>query len=219
MTQKIYIIGAGGFGREVQWLIERINQAESQWMIEGYVDDNVKGCINDYPVVGTLEDFQKMCAELSEKVAVVCAIGNAHIRESVINRLRAVENICFPNLIDPSVIMSERIKFGEGNIICAGNILTVNICIGNFNIINLDCTIGHDVVTGDYVTLYPSVNISGAVTLGQGAEIGTGAHVIQGLSIGDSSIIGAGSVVIRDIPANCTAVGNPCRVIKANSPK
>ena len=100
MTKKIYIIGAGGFGREVQWLIERINQAKPQWTIEGYVDDNVKGDINDYPVVGTLEDFQEMCAELAEKVAVVCAIANTRIRERVINNLRDVEKIYFPNLID-----------------------------------------------------------------------------------------------------------------------
>ena len=132
----------------------------------------------------------------------------------MIERLRVCNRIDFPNLVDPSVLMSERITFGEGNIICAGNILTVNIQVGNFNIINFDCTIGHDVVMKDFVTLYPSVNVSGATTLESCTELGTGAHIIQGLTIGEESIVGAGSVVIRDIPERCTAVGNPCKVIK-----
>jgi maltose O-acetyltransferase len=38
--------------------------------------------------------------------------------------------------------------------------------------------------------------------------------VVPGISIGDNSVIGAGSVVVKDIPANCVAAGNPCRVIR-----
>ena len=60
-------------------------------------------------------------------------------------RLVGVDYLEFPNIIDPSVQMSERITMGKGNIICAGNILTVDIALGDFNIINLDCTVGHDV--------------------------------------------------------------------------
>lgn len=39
-------------------------------------------------------------------------------------------------------------------------------------------------------------------------------QIIQGKSIGDYSIVGAGAVVVNDIPANCTAVGNPAKPIK-----
>ena len=55
---------------------------------------------------------------------------------------------------------------GKGNIVCAGNILTVDITLGDFNIINLDCTVGHDAVLHSYVTVYPSVNISAVWRLG-----------------------------------------------------
>lgn len=211
--QDIYIVGAGGFGREVQWLIERINTADQTWTIKGYIDDNSKGIVNDYLVVGTIEDFLTLCANDMKRRAVVCAIGNSKVRRKVIEKLSICSCIDFPNLIDPSVLMSDRITLGQGNIICAGTILTVNISLGDFNIINLDCTIGHDVVMKDFDTLYPSVNVSGAVTIESCSELGTGAHIIQGLSIGEESIVGAGSVVIRDIPEHCTAVGNPCKVI------
>lgn len=212
--QDLYIVGAGGFGREVQWLIERINEKGMRWNIRGYLDDHSTGIYNDYPVVDTVDGFVRNHADAKERPAVVCAIGNSRVRKSVVERLRVCVGVDFPNLIDPSALMSGRVAFGEGNIVCAGNILTVNIEIGNFNIINLDCTIGHDVVTDDFVTLYPSVNVSGAVSVAQCAEIGTGAHIIQGLSIGEESIVGAGAVVIRDVPAHVTAVGNPARIVK-----
>lgn len=44
--------------------------------------------------------------------------------------------------------------------------------------------------------------------------IGGGSIILPGLTIGKNSVIGAGSVVTRSIPANCVAVGNPCRVIR-----
>jgi maltose O-acetyltransferase len=47
------------------------------------------------------------------------------------------------------------------------------------------------------------------------AHIGTGAIIIPGTKIGAHSIIGAGAVVLRDIPANVVAVGNPARVIRS----
>ena len=104
--------------------------------------------------------------------------------------------------------------YGKGNIICAGNILTVDIQIGDFNIINLDCTIGHDAILISYVTVYPGVHISGMVTIGAESEIGTGTQIIQGTRITDQVIIGAGSTIIRDIEEAGTYVGSPVRRIK-----
>lgn len=52
------------------------------------------------------------------------------------------------------------------------------------------------------------------VTIGSGCWLGGGVIVLPGVSIGEGSVIGAGSVVTRDIPPNCVAVGNPCKVIR-----
>jgi len=52
------------------------------------------------------------------------------------------------------------------------------------------------------------------VSIGNGCWIGGGGIILPGVHIGDGSVIGAGSVVTRDIPADCVAVGNPCRVIR-----
>jgi maltose O-acetyltransferase len=52
------------------------------------------------------------------------------------------------------------------------------------------------------------------VTIGTNVWISTDCLILGGVTIGDNCMIGAGSVVSRDIPANCFAAGNPCRVIK-----
>ena len=123
-------------------------------------------------------------------------------------------DIKFATLIDPSVEKSDYVTIGEGTIICAHTIITVNIEIGNHVIINLDCTVGHDDIIQDFVTLYPSVNVSGNVNIGHGSELGTGMQIIQGKKIGEYSIVGAGAVVVKDIPDRCTAVGSPAKPIK-----
>ena len=110
--------------------------------------------------------------------------------------------------------MSELINIGEGTIICAHSILTVNIEIGKHVIINLDCTVGHDAILQDFVTLYPSVNVSGITNIGRCSELGTGVQIIQAKMVGNYSIVGAGAVIVKDIPDKCTAVGSPAKPIK-----
>lgn len=214
----IVIIGAGGFGREVEWLIERINEqmnkatGKSLWNILGYIDDGVEiGTeVNGYTVLGGSDYLINRITPL----AVTCAIGASKTRKKAIEKIKSNDNLSFPNLIDPSVQMSSHIKLGVGNIICAENILTVNISVEDFCIINLNCTVGHDAILSSFVTLYPSVNISGNTYLGECVELGTGTQIIQGKKIGSGTIVGAGAVVVKDLPEECVAVGSPCRPIR-----
>lgn len=211
--KDLYIIGAGGFGREVAWLIERINSVEPTWNVKGFIDDNttIHGTLQDgYPVVGGCNYLMAT----SQDVWVICAVGSAKSRKKIIEKLKNDSNVKFATLIDPSVMCSSRVSIGDGSIICAGTIITVDITIGSHVIINLDCTIGHDDIIHDFVTIYPNVNISGNVVIGECAELGTGMQIIQGKNIGKESIVGAGAVVVRDIPEKCTAVGSPAKPIK-----
>lgn len=217
--KKLFIVGSGGFGREVLWLAQRVNEKnvrygrDPEWEIIGFIDDNqsLHGTTqDDYPVLGGCDYLGR----LNESVYTVIAIGSARVKKLVAEKLSVYPNVHFATLIDPSAIISDRVEVGEGCIICAGTILTVDIKIGNHVIINLDCTLGHDDVVGNYVTIYPSVNVSGNVDVGEEAELGTGMQVIQGKKIGRQSIIGAGAVVVKDIPEKCTAVGSPARPIK-----
>ena len=212
--KELYMIGAGGFGREIAWLAERINEKEAVWDIRGFIDDNPAlwgKFMDDHCVIGGCDHLRS----IDHEVWAVCAVGASKTRKKIIDGLRNARNIRFATLIDPSVQMSRRVQIGEGTMICAGNIITVDVAIGKHCIINLDCTIGHDAVLADFVTLYPSVNVSGCTTVGEETELGTGMQTIQGMKIGRGTIVGAGAVVIREIPANCVAVGSPAKPIRS----
>ena len=208
--KDLYIIGAGGFGKEVAWLVERINEKKKIWNIKGFIDDEESRGDGHagYPIVGSVQ-FLKEIAEHSE-VYAVCAIGTAQVRKQIIERLKE-SNVKFAVVVDPSVVVANRVKVGEGAIICANSVLAVDSSIGNHVIINLSCVIGHDDVIEDFVTVHPGVNVSGNVTVGNTSELGTGTKIIQGKTIVPNTIVGAGAVVIKDITESGTYVGVPAK--------
>ncbi len=209
--KSIVVVGAGGFGREVIEIFKDQNKLEKKWNILGFIDKNKKlygKNINNFQVLGGLDWFIK-----NNDVGCVCAIGEPDAKRRTILKLKSM-NVKFYNAIHPSVIMSEFVKLGEGIIICAGSILTVNIDIGNHVIININTTIGHDTIIGDYCSIMPTVKINGNNHLHEGTYIGTGATFIQQVSVGAGSTIGAGAVVVKDVPKNVVAVGIPAKVIK-----
>lgn len=82
--------------------------------------------------------------------------------------------------------------------------------------------IGETTWIGDNVTLYQGVTLGGTgkdvgkrhPTIGNNVTIGAGAKVLGPFSVGDGSKIGAGAVVLKEVPPNCTVVGNPGRVVR-----
>lgn len=210
--KPIVIVGAGGFGREVHWLIKQINRKKEEWNFLGYIDDNVEvGTeINGKKVIGNLDYLLNQ----KENLSVAIAIGNAKVRKELVEKLSKNQNLEYPNLIAPDVFIDETVQLGKGNIILKGNILTVNINLQDFNVMETGSTIGHDVKIASYVTIYLGVKIAGNVKIADGCELGANSCMIQGLNIGRETIIGAGAVVIRNIEGKCTVVGNPARVIK-----
>ena len=81
--------------------------------------------------------------------------------------------------------------------------------------------IGETAIVGDYALIYQGVTLGGTgkesgkrhPTLGENVVVGAGAKVLGNLQIGNNVRIGAGSVVLRDVPADCTVVGIPGRIL------
>ena len=218
MTKKqLVIYGAGGFAREVAWLVEQINGTVSYeaYDLVAFIDDNPAAHgknVNGIPVVG----LQEARGSWSE-ARLVGGIGNPKTRQCLLEKASAI-GFSFETLIHPRVEMSNRVEISDGTVICAGNILTTNIKLGENVQINLDCTIGHDVIMGKYTTLAPGVHVSGRVHFGERVYVGTGAVIINGLDdrpivVDDDAIVGAAACVTKSVPKGQTVVGVPAKSI------
>jgi sugar O-acyltransferase (sialic acid O-acetyltransferase NeuD family) len=139
-------------------------------------------------------------------------IGHPPARRAVVDRIRPYVH-AFPVLVHPDLPRFARVSVAEGAQIHAGAIVTVDIEIGAFSILNRHVDVSHDCRIGAFTTLAPAVSLAGDVHVGEGADLGVRATCIPGVRIGAWSIVGAGAVVIRDIPAGVTAVGVPARAL------
>jgi sugar O-acyltransferase (sialic acid O-acetyltransferase NeuD family) len=217
VLNELLILGAGGHAREVALLIDTINEVRPRWEIVGFfgIADHARDNIRGVPIIAK-EDV----ARLSRDVYFVPGMGSPQVKLRAVAEMFEMGFHSAATLIHPEVSVHESIRVGDGVIICRGSILTVDIIVGDYVTVNLGCTVTHDDRIGSYVTLSPACNISGGVILEEGAFLGTNSSVIEGVTIGAWSKVGAGAAVIRDIPAHCTAVGIPARLIDpgSNSP-
>lgn len=211
--KRIVVFGAGGFAREVKWLIQEINAQTPTYEFVGYaVSDTGRKDERESrdEIVG---DVAWLRANRSRIDALAMGIGTPAARLAIPRELAAdFPPECWPALVHPTVLYDRgTCQVGHGVILCAGTIVTVNVRLEPFCMVNLSCTIGHEAVIGAGSVINPTVNISGGVTVGEGALVGTGAQVLQYLRVGEGAVVGVGSVVINDVPPGVTVFGAPAR--------
>jgi sugar O-acyltransferase (sialic acid O-acetyltransferase NeuD family) len=208
------VYGAGGFGREVAWLITEIKEQERfAWDLVGFIDDNPRlknSSVNGFPVLGGLEALRELPG-----ICLALALGMPSVRKRVLERLAGYD-VQFPNLIHPTVLMGPDVSLGVGNILCAGVIVTVNVRIGNFCHLNLKTTVGHDCDVEDFATAACGVDLAGYAHVQEGAYLGNHATVLPSVRVGAWSVIGAGAVVNRDVGAGSVCAGVPARLVRKN---
>lgn len=209
--RDIAIYGAGGFGREVACMINKINSIEPTWNLIGFFDDGkeIGTAVSHFgTVLGGFKELNQWTSPLS----VTLCIGTPHILEDITCRITNPQ-IFFPNLIDPSFSIADPETFiiGKGNIIKAQCTVTTNVKIGNFNILNAFINIGHDVEIGDYNAIMPGVRISGEVSIGNSNLLGADSFIKQGIRIGKQVTLSPLSALLTKPKDGNTYIGNPAK--------
>ena len=212
--KDIAIYGAGGFGKEVACLIDRINKSlpESQWRLIGFFDDGkpVGTPISHYgTVLGGMDALNAWPDSLDVAITIGSPQMIKKIAEGITNPL-----ISFPNIIDPTFKIVDVVTFhiGHGNIIQGDCFMSCDNQIGNFNVLNGDVVFGHDAVAHDYNVFMPGVHVSGCVTIGSENLFGACSFVIQGLKIGDHVTLSPGSVLLTKPKDGSIYMGNPAKL-------
>jgi sugar O-acyltransferase (sialic acid O-acetyltransferase NeuD family) len=204
--QRLLVVGAGGFGREVRDLAIDCGRT----VVEFFDDDPEPAYCHLIPEpIGKIERV-----ELIGSVRFVVAVGDTMARQSLVDRVQDLGHVAAQPLIHPSVLVGTHVTIGAGSLVTAGCIITTNVGIAEHVIVNLGCTVGHDAQLGSFVSLMPGVHVSGGVSLGRGVFVGTNAVILEGVSVGEGATVGAGAVVTREVLAGETVVGVPARPVR-----
>ena len=207
--KKILIVGAGGFGRELLQWIKDINAEKPTWEIGGFLDDNLQaldGVEIDYPVVGTISDWQPKDDEV-----FALAMGKPQLKRMVVEKLKS-RGAHFAAVIHPTALVSPFANYGEGLVMFPYSKLSCNSTVGDFVSI-LTTPIGHDNEIGDYTMISGGCNIVRNVKIGKDVFVAAGVCIAQDVVVKDGAYIGLGSVVLKDVKAGTKVFGNPARII------
>lgn len=208
---RVAIFGASGFGREVLDICYELGGRVFCYL-------EIAPSASELAGIPVRPDAQDVVQDLAaEGWSFAIGVGTPTVRRRIAEKY---PQLPFPAIIHPSATFgrNQRMAFEEasGVIVTAGVRATNNIKVGNQVVLNLNTTVGHDTMLGDYCAAMPGVNISGNVEIGEMVYIGTGAAIINGaneryLSVGARAIVGAGAVVVRDVEPDVTVVGTPAK--------
>lgn len=193
--RDLFIVGAGGFGREAVWIVERINKAagEPLWNVIGFADDDpakASGNFEGYPLLGSVEK----ASHDNPGASVFIAVATSATRREIYARLRGHD---FPVLIDPSAQVSPTTEFRHGTLISVGAVVSVGTDIGKFAIISSRTGVGHDATVGDFCNLAPGVTVSEHAHVGQDVHMCANSCVAHGVTVPDGTIVPCGTAVLK----------------------
>ncbi len=213
MVPRLFVVGAGGFGREVH---EYAREAGAAWGgerfgIAGFLDDNAAALAGHVDVgaevVGTIADVRP-----TEGDRYVLAVGDPRLRKRLAELL-AERGGRFASIVHPRAWVARETVLGDGVVVGPLAYVGPGARLGDHVMVNAQVAVAHDDHAGRWAVFSPMCAANGAVVLGDGAFLGTHATVLPGRTVGAWAYVGAGALVHRDVAPATKVVGVPARVI------
>lgn len=214
MTQRLVVVGVGGFGRETLDVVAAVNAAISDppFQLLGVLDDNPSPdklrrlVFHGVTYLGLVDNW----LSCGSTAGYAIGVGDPAARRRLAERFDGHGDVPV-KLIHPSAVIGSAGSLAPGSIVCAGVQISTNVHLGRHVHLNPSVTIGHDSVLEEFVSVNPAATISGECTVGAGALIGAASIILQGLVVGASAIVGAGACAVHDVPPGATVKGVPAR--------
>ena len=212
--KQLFIYCAGGAGREVRDIAERVNTAEGRWSSIRFIDDAVGGAGCD---IIRFVDFLDMSYT---PLQVEFLIGNGEPA----HRERLRRKICsygydLTSLVDLSAIVSPEAAIAPGTILYPYVCVSAGAKIDKNCLIYYHTTIAHDSIIHEDCVFSIASSVAGYCEIGNCCFIGANSVVREKVTVDKNCILGAGSVLLHSVPENGVYAGIPAQYIRDNNNK
>jgi sugar O-acyltransferase (sialic acid O-acetyltransferase NeuD family) len=212
MTERLILVGGGGFGRELIGHALDLHRAGHSPEVSGYLDDggaNVLASLGyELPWLGPIADYAPGRGD-----RLLLGIGTPDGKRKVVEMLLA-RGASFTRLLHPTALITARTRIGEGTIFGPFTGSGTETRIGDYVTVNSYSGFGHDSSAGDFTTISAHVDIMGYAQLGCDVFVGSNASILPKVRIGNNAKIGAGATVYRSVPAGATAYAPAAKLLK-----
>lgn len=205
--KKLGIYGCGGAGRESKEIAEMMGKWSEIFFIDDAYDDDIFKDVRRMNYAHFIERYSPEDTEVS------ISLGEPELKVKLYERLKA-DGYSLADIIHPSSHISPSASYGHGLILKSNALISTNAIVGENVSIEENGIVGHDSTIGNNCQISANVIVAGGCQIGEATYIGLNVPIKQGTKIGNNCIIGMGSVVLRDIPDNVIALGNPARPMK-----
>lgn len=196
----LYIIGAGGFGRETLDAC-----LDAGIAVTAFADERKVGsCVRDLPVVPV--------DTIPHGAAVIVAIADPVARLRLADTTTGSGHRTLATVVHPRATIARETDVGPGSVVLANAYVSSGSRLGAQAQIGYNASIGQGAHLGDAVTVMPGATIANNAYLEAGVTVGCNACVLQRVHLGAGVTIGAGAVVTRDVGRGTLVTGAPARV-------
>jgi sugar O-acyltransferase (sialic acid O-acetyltransferase NeuD family) len=213
--KKIVLIGGGN---QAHYTID-IMEKENKYQIIGIIDSvhDIGSERFGYRIIGRQENLNQLIDEYSIDAGVI-SIGDNWSRYYVYNKIiEQVPDFEFVNAIHPSVIIGNNVKIGVGIVAMAGCIFNPKSTLGDFCFFATGAQIEHDCFIDKFSSISAGSITGGFVRIGKFSAVTLGVTIMDRVTIGENTVIGSGSLVVKSLPDNVLAYGNPAKIVRERS--
>ncbi|AUG54573.1 NeuD/PglB/VioB family sugar acetyltransferase [Thalassospira marina] len=178
-------------------------------------DDSIKSALEDVPLYHGWVGFHKWRKEhpITDISAAIAIGGNSGRARLEIGKNFLALGISTPKIIHHTATIAQSACIEQGCHILAQTMISSDVIIGEFTIINNCGSVDHECTLGKGVHVAPGAVLCGCVMVGDYTMIGAGSVILPRIKIGEGAIVGAGSVVTKDVPSHTVVAGNPAKII------
>lgn len=203
--KRLVLIGGGGHCRSVLDAALCMNAFREIVITDHKISagSKIMGC----KVIGNDSQLPRLYANgYTQAFIALGSIKDTKQREKLYQKASTI-GFKFPNIIDPSAILSKEVILGNGVFIGKKVVVNSGSTLGDMSIINTGAIIEHDCQIGKFAHIAVGAAICGGCEIGDSTFVGANTTIIQGVKIGMNCIIGAGSIVLANVSENNTVIG------------